>query len=291
MSRSYCRRIATAVLLLTVSAVFLPAARAEEEEPGTTRWADDAELGLVVTQGNSESTSLSFNNRLWRKWERSGLEIKAGGLRVESEVGSRYAVEDAGGNIFVVDPDTEVTAENYYLNGRYRRDISDRFFWFTGLGWERNEFAGFDNRWVGEGGVGHVWYDREDLKFGTGYSVTVTKQDDLVDEPGVDDTFAGYRFSWVYENKFTDTTKFGSELKLDGNVDDSSRWRGDMYNSLTVSMSERLSLKTSVRLMYENEPSLEEVDLFDVDGNLLGTTDVELDELDTVFTVSLVVHI
>jgi putative salt-induced outer membrane protein YdiY len=288
MSRPYCRRTVVAAFLLLVSAVLLPATRAEEE--AETGWSDTAEVGLVATQGNSESTSLSFKNKLERKWDRSKLAINAGGLRVESEVGSRYAVEDAGGNIFVVDPDTEVTAENYYLNGRYGQKVSDRFFWFTGASWERNEFAGFDDRWVAEGGVGHIWYDREDLKFATGYSLTVTKQDDIVEEAGVDDTFAGYRFSWSYENRFSENTTFGSELKLDGNVDDSSRWRGDMDNGLAVAMNERVALKVGVRLMYENEPSLEEVALFNEDGDPIGTTDVELDELDTVFTVSLVVN-
>ena len=51
----------------------------------------------------------------------------------------------------------EKTAENYYLRGRYDRNITERFFWYGGVGWDRNEFAGIKNRMTVFGGVGNLW--------------------------------------------------------------------------------------------------------------------------------------
>ena len=55
-------------------------------------------------------------------------------------------------------------------------------------------------------------------------------------------------------------------------------------------MSAKLALKVGASLRYENEPALETVELFDPAGTLLGETDIELDELDTTLTASLVIN-
>lgn len=275
-------------LALCLAATLAQVARAEDEKK--LGWKDSAEFSLVSTQGNTESASLGFKNVLQRIWEDAELSIKAGGIRVQSTTASRIAIEESNGDIRLIDPDKETTAENYYLNGHYGQKISKRLFWFVGASWERNEFAGFDNRYVGEGGVGHNWRDTEDLLFRTGYSVTYTKEDLIVETPGVDDSFLGYRFSWVYLNKFGKSTTYTNDLILDGNADRSSAWRGDMDNGLAVAMNSRVALKVGLRFLYQNEPKLEELALYDTSGNEIGTTFAELDELDTIFTASLVVN-
>ncbi len=63
-----------------------------------------------------------------------------------------------------------------------------------------------------------------------------------------------------------------------------------MINSLAVSMSERLALKVSLQLLYDNLPSRRRVTLVGTDGTPTGgTVLVPLDELDTVFNVALVI--
>ena len=162
-------------------------------------------------------------------------------------------------------------------------------FWYAGLGWERNEFAGFDSRSLVEGGVGNSWIEREELSFRTAYAATYTRQDDIVVTPGVDENWIGYRLSWAYKNLWGANTTYTNDLVFDGNLDESSRWRADMDQGLAVGMSSHLALKLGLRLFYENEPAFESVVLFDESGTNVGATPVQLDELDTTFTASLVV--
>lgn len=271
-----------AVLLLAVN----PAIVAEDEPKN---WSNTAELGFVGTSGNTDSSSLGFKDKFVRSWDKSQLEIRAAGIRVETEQGNRVAVEQPGGGFTVVDPPSEINAENYALNARFNRDIKRTLFWFAGAGWDRNRPSGVDGRYVVEAGAGNHWKDEEGLVFKTTYGVTLTKQHDVVTIPGVEDSFGGARFTWDYLNQFGKSTTFTNVLIADLNLDETSDWRFDWLNGLAVAMSENLALKVGLRFLYRNEPSFEVIDLVDTSGTTLGTIPVQLDELDTIFTASLVV--
>jgi len=268
---------ATAVLALI--ALGGPAILADDEKQG---WTDTAEFAFVATDGNSESSSLGFKNTLGREWDKSGVVFRVGGIRVESTTFTRTALD---GDV-MEDEDSETTAEAYFANGRYDRKITDRFFWFAGAGWDRNEPSGIKNRYIAEGGIGNIWFDSDDVKFQTSYGVTYTDQEDVVEDPSVDDTFIGARFAWDYMNKLGENTTYTNTLVLDENLDETSDWRADMLNGLAVAMSEKLALKVGLRLLYDNEPAIELVP-----NTGLGPPEVEypLDELDTILTISLVV--
>jgi len=279
-----CRWAAISTLFL---AGWLPAS-AQDADPN--RWHDTAEFSFVATAGNSETQTLGFKNKLWRTWERSAFELNAGGVRAESTVTTRVAVGTPSSFDLDEDSTTDLTAEAYFLNGRYDRKITDRFFWFAGAGWDRNRFAGIQNRYTGFGGAGHIWFDREDLKFRTDYALTYTKQEDVIEVPGFDDSFLGARVSWSYLNKLAANTTYTNDLILDDNLEETSDFRANMINAVAVSINKRLALKVSLQWLYDNEPASVEVDLFDTTGTKIGTVLAELDELDTIFTTSLVVN-
>ncbi len=228
-------------------------------QAGDDGWTDVAEFSLVSTSGNSDNTTFSVKNELGRAWDKSGVVFKLGALKSES--------------------DSVTTAESYYFNGRYNRDISDRTFWYTGAGWDKNEPSGIDSRYYGEAGVGNNWKDTDDMKFSTFYGVTFTKQEDVFEnpDPEYEDSFAGLRAGWNYMNKLSDTTTFTNDLTLDDNLDETSDWRGDMLTGLSVAMSEKLALKLGWQILYDNEPSLDALGL-------------PLDDTDSIFTASLVVN-
>jgi len=260
-----------------------PSAAADDKDEG---WQDKAEFSYVATSGNTETNTLGFKNKLWRKWTNSAFELNAGGIRVETTTTTRFATGTVTNYDVHESSSTDLTAESYFLNGRYDRKITEKFFWFAGAGWDRNTFAGIDNRYTGFGGVGNQWVDTEKVKFRTDYSLTYTKEDDVVSDPNFDDTFLGARFSWTYFHKFGENTTYGNDLVINENLDETSDWRGDMTNWVSVAMNSRLALKVSLQWLYDNDPSLELIDL-------LGTTQqvtAELDELDTVFTASVVVN-
>ena len=270
------RPISVCAILLAL-VLTAPAALAEG---ATNGWTDVAEFSLVASDGNAKSTSLGFKNTLAKTSEKSLWTFNAGGIRVESTTFNRSVV----GGVPVESESSDTTAESYYLNGRYDRKITDSLFWFGGAGWDRNEPAGIKDRYIAEAGLGNTWFESDDHVFKTLYGVTFTDQEDT---SGVSDDFLGARFSWDYLNKLGANTTYTNVLVLDANLDESSDWRGNMQNGLAVAMSEKLALKLGLQLLYDNEPAI-----------LLLANDVpppefvpfQLDELDTIFTASLVVN-
>ena len=252
------------------------------------RWTDVAEFSFVATAGNSEASTLGFKNTLARAWEKSSFELKAGAVRGESTRTTRTVV---AGPAISETSTTDLTAENYVFNGRYDRKITERFFWYTGAGWDRNRFAGVDNRYSGVGGVGNIWLDADRVKFRTDYALSYTKQENVVEVAGADDSFLGARLSSKFLHKLGAVTTFGNDLVVDENLDETSDFRADMTNWVTVSMSARLALKVSLQWLYDNEPSFESIaDPGDLLPPLGPTASAQLDDLDTIFTASLVAN-
>lgn len=267
------------------TAIVAPALGQEEREPGLY---DEAELSLVVTAGNSDSNAFGLKNRLERLWPSSRLTLDAGGIRIESGRVMRQAI-GTGPNDFVVDEETvrETTAENYFATLRFDRELSERSFIYTSGGWVRNRPAGVDNRFTGATGLGRKLIDTERTHFQADIGATVTSEDRLV---GGSDTFAGARFSWDFGHHLTESTKFASLLVVDENLSHTDDLRADFDNSISVNMSETLALKTALKLLFDNQPAFEQIDLFATPGGLAtGTVPVELDGLDTQFTVALVI--
>ena len=285
--------IAPGALAAALVATTLAAAPAPAEEK-KTGWFDKAEFSLVLTAGNTKTNTFGFKNTLKRVWEKSMFTIDLGGMRAQNETVDRYAVGDQTNYDIQEIKDNKLVAESYYLTGRFDRKITDRFYWYAGAGWDRNRFAGIDNRYSVVGGVGNIWVDSEKVKFRTDYAVTGTKEKDVVPTPGFPETFVGARVSWDYMHKFGTTTTYNDKLFLDENLKETTDYRADWTNSLSVAMSTHLALKVSLQWLYRHKPALRTVDLYDGPpsggGTKTGTVNQELEKLDNILGVSLVAN-
>jgi putative salt-induced outer membrane protein YdiY len=267
---------------------------AQDEEEKKTGWSNDAEFSYVATSGNSETSTLGFKDTAIRAWERSRFVLRAGAIRADTTVTARWAVGDLDDFFIFSESTTAKTAENYFLNGRYENKISDKFYWYAGLGWDRNRFSGIENRTVVQGGVGNIWFNREKLQFKTDYAVTYTDQEDVIQPEDADQTFAGARLTWEFLAKFGKSTKYTNDFIFDYNFEESADWRGDMINALSVSMTDMLALKISLQWLYRNEPAFGLIDVYNVSPGdpgsiVVGQVPYQLDNLDSIFQTSLVV--
>jgi len=266
-----------------------------EQSPPPKTWSDVSEFSYVQTSGNAETSTLGFKNGLIGKWQKSQFELKAGAVRADSTTLTRFATGTLASPDEHTDRDSMLTAESYYLIGRYDRTLSKRLFWFAVGGWDRNTFAGIQNRYTAGGGVGTIWRDDERVKFRTNYAATLTKQKDVVVDPDVSDTFAGLLLSSNFLHKVGAASTFGNDTAFSENLKDTTDWRLNMTNWIAVTMSTRLALKASLQWLYDNSPSLQEITVYDVYPSqplavVLGTTLVPLEKFDSVFTTSLVVN-
>ena len=102
--------------------------------------------------------------------------------------------------------------------------------------------------------------------FKTDVGATYTIQKDVDPAPGADDAFGGVRVSVDALRHLSESAQYTSVLVTDANIRDTDDFRADWINSLSVSLSDRLAFKSSFQLLYDHQPALLNVPLFDTGG-------------------------
>lgn len=288
-------RVATVALpaaLMTLAFTTTPAI-AQEEGEKELGWFYTAELGFTLAGGNASTSALNFGGGIRYEWTNATWLIEGAGLRAEQNTRVRTAVGTDPATFTIVEASSsEVTAETYVANTRYDRKLGGNWYAYGIGAWLRNTFAGIDSRWTLGTGVGNAWVDTDRLRFQTDYGVTYTNQTDVVPDPRLSDSFVGLGASADFWYKVTSTTDIESFLNFVTSFADSGNWRSNWLNSISVSISEALALKASLLFQYNNTPALEIVPLDNPLGTPTGlSVPVELEKLDTFFTVGLVLSI
>ena len=258
-----------------------PASGQEEERP--LGWSDTAEFTFVFTSGNAASSTLGLKNMLEHRWEEALLHLSAGAVRAESGTTVRTATGTAREFRVVRRTDTEKTAENYFVQTRIDRGVTESAYLFAGLGWDRNTFAGVRNRYDVVAGAGRTWADTENRRLKSDLGLTYTRQADVVRGPGSGGSFGGLRATVEFFRTVTSTTDISSLLVLDENLNETEDLRAEWTNSVTVAISENLALKASHQVLYDNLPALVDVPL----GS--GSVLVPREKADHTLTLALVV--
>ncbi len=257
---------------------------------------DTADLSLVITGGNSSATTFGLRNLAEYYWPTSSLRLDIGGLSTSSRAQEDRFARGTGEDDFeVVNPERQKTAENYFATLRFDHDISDRIYAFTIAGWERNRFAGFDDRIQGALGLGWFAVDTERTKLRFDAAATYTSESPVL---GDQNNFGGIRLAYDYEQHLSESTTFLSILVVDENLKNTDDLRADWFNALELSITDTIFLRTSLRLQWRNDPLFESLPLFDEDGKEVldengdqVTVPSQLDSLDTYFVTSLVLKI
>jgi putative salt-induced outer membrane protein YdiY len=158
-------------IILLLSALLSPAFAAEGQTPKP--WKGSAEFSLVNANGNTKSSTFSNKDRFEYASGPSLLELEAGALRSTTRA--------------------QLIAEQYFASEKAGYKWSDRDYVFERFRWDKDRFAGVNNRFdasvgygrkildrkpdllVGEAGVGHVWEERlppprNDYASGRGYA-------------------------------------------------------------------------------------------------------------------------
>jgi putative salt-induced outer membrane protein YdiY len=285
-----CVGAVTIGVLLFGAQLALPRSTAAQDA-GAYTWENSTELSFVSTGGNSSLSTLGLKSALTATGGQNAFKIEFGGIRGETSVRTITATGTA--TDFAVNETTisQLTAESYFARGRYDRAFASAYV-FAGAGWDRNTFAGVQNRYAVVLGLGKMWIDSETGRFKTDLAPTYTIQKDVDPASGADEGFGGVRLSMDAMRQFSSSTEFSSTLVVDENVEDTDDLRADWINSLSVSLSERLSFKTSLQLLYDRQPALLGIGLLDVDGVPTGTNVLTpSDEVDSILTLALVIRI
>jgi putative salt-induced outer membrane protein YdiY len=251
-------------------------------------WENATELSFVSTSGNASSSTLGLKSSLTGTGGPNTFKLELGGIRGETSVTARTATGTPGSFTVSETTTSQLTAESYFARGRYDRSLGPVFL-FAGVGWDRNTFAGVQNRYALVAGVGRVWTETDNGHFKTDVGATYTIQKDVDPAPGADDAFGGLRASIDAMRQLTEGAQYTSVLVGDLNVEDSEDYRIDWINSLSFQLSQSLAFKTSYQLLFDHQPALLKLPLFDTGGTPTGDVLSPGDKVDSVLTVTLVI--
>ena len=318
--------------MLAVAAALASVASAHAQDKGPTAakkdekigWSNTTDLSLVVTGGNSSSTTLGFSDQLRRVWSDTRFQFDVSVVRSHTS-DDRFFLVDPGLEFPVggapqsppttlIKPEPTLDVANYAIGGAYERDLSPRLFWNTGGSWYRNDDAGILNRYIAYAGIGNNWIDDQRRRFATSYGVSYTDREEEEPDPEKDRRFGGARVGWDYTERFNAGTTFDSDLATNMNFSDPSDYSIDTVNALSVSVTNHILIKVSLQWLFENEPALESdldviayVDVINPDGVpgsgderfrtsssgatkvVVGSADARKDRLDTIVRTALVI--
>ena len=281
------RRSGPILVALTFATVI--ASPVAAQEPIT--WEGATELSFVSTGGNASSSTLGLKAALTGKKNANVFRLEMGGVRSETGTTTRTATGTIASHTINETTVSLVTAASYFAKGRYDREFGQMFA-FTGAGWDRNTFSGIQNRYALVAGVGRTFVDGDNGHLKADVGATYTIQKDVDPAPGADEGFGGLRFGLDAKRKLSETAEYLSALTVDENVEDTKDLRADWTHSIAVALSERLALKTSVQLLYDNQPSLLGVPLVDAGGLPTGSmVSTPGDKVDRILTLTLVIKL
>ena len=252
-------------------------------------WENATELSFVSTGGNASSTTFGVKASLTGTGAPNTVKLEIGGIRASSDITTRRADGTAASFTITETTSSETTASSYFARSRYDRAFAGAFA-FGGGGWERNTFAGVENRFSIVAGLGRTWVEGESGRFKTDIGGTYTIQRDVQPAAGADDEFFGARATIEATRRLTATADYSSMLIADQNLETTADFRADWINSIAVTISEGLALKTSLQLLYDAQPANVPVPLFNAGGVQTGTVSARGDEIDRVVTLTLVVR-
>lgn len=261
------------------------------EPPPPLGWYFTTGLSYVLVGGNSRSSTLGARAEVKRLWERSTFTVGGSLVRADANDPARRAVGSTDDFEVETGPRVPKTAK-YNARTAFDRRVSERFGWQTGVEFDRDRFSGIEGRTLGYAGVNYLLANSPAFTLKTGLAATVAHESEVVDDPDTANTFAGLRLSADLERKLGANNSYVAGLAVDENLGDTEDLRVRFDNALAVSMSNRLALRVGLLLLYDHQPSLVEVPLFDPEGSFSGlSVPVEAATLDTTFTVSVVLKL
>lgn len=217
------------VLFFLISIGLTTNAFCEEKEK---KWSDEAEFSYVKTDGNSDITTLALGNILKYKFS----EIFDASWRLKALYG---------------EADGQRNAENYMTEFRGNYLVSKRLYAYGLLGWFRDVFAGFDQRYYGGAGAGYKFLDGPkhllDGEAGLNYTF-----EEYVDN--TDDDFPEARVFGQYQYAFNEKNRFSQTLEFLDNLNESNKYKAVSVSAVIAQLSTSFSLKVSYEVRYNNKP-------------------------------------
>ena len=204
-----------------------PGAADEDAHP----WRGSADLGLTVTDGNSESLSLSLGAQASRRFDRERLAFSGSFIRT-TEDGEEVANQgsfQAGFDYFA--------GERFFLASMFRAEFNDP--------------AGLSRRLAPGLGLGYELLDSERLSLSVQAGGNWI-QDHFVNDSTADAVYVSFRQN--FQLAINETTRLNQELRYNPRASDYSDYLLHGEATLTTEISDLIGLRVTLRDDYDSTP-------------------------------------
>lgn len=199
-------------------------------------WKGEAELGVLVTSGNTEETNANGRLALTHEIER---------WRNTGEFSSKYSEAEG-----------ETTAEQYKATAKTDYKFAERQYWFLRGSYEDDRFSGYDFESTATTGYGHrVWESGErsflDLSAGAGYRYNRLNTPNADGEDAEEEAIA--RLAGHFDYALSENALFRQRLSTEIGLDDNNTV-SESETSLQSTVVGNVSMKVAFRVKHVSEP-------------------------------------
>lgn len=216
--------------------------------------AADAELGLLTTSGNTDSTALKAKLNLKHEMVRWRNQYVLEALYKEDQL----EVEENG----QIWEESQVTAEKYFGSAQadYKLDSQHRALFVFGS-YEEDRFSGYDYQASIAVGYSDRLFQGEssflDYSVGPGMSFNRTEEvraaDGTLLEDNVKEESAMVRLSALYQYDFSETSKFTQTFASDVALESGANTKTKAESAVTTNINGSLAMKASFTITHNTE--------------------------------------
>lgn len=230
------RHIALLPLALCIQSL-----QAEETKP----WAFEAELGLISTSGNTETSSIKGKLDIKQDLDNWRNQYVLEGLYKEDEVLTGPA-----------EGESQTTAHRWFgsVQSDYKLDDKHQGFFIYGS-YLDDRFSGFDYQGTLAIGYSDRLFETTQsyLDYSVGPGISFTKVEDTPTEEGESDETGIVRISAQYRYNFSDSAKFTQTFSSDIAVESDQNTRTKAESAITANLNSSFALKASFAVSHNSE--------------------------------------
>ncbi|MBS1964099.1 MAG: DUF481 domain-containing protein [Bdellovibrionales bacterium] len=199
------------------------------EDPPKDGWKTESQAGVVMTSGNTETSTLSFGDETTYRFESNLLKLKAAYLYQKSS--------------------NTITGKSWSLGLRYERVLTEKLNAFVGETVEGDRFAGVNQRYSTDLGAKYQLIKEDELNWFVEGGYRYTKENLTL----VERKLHYARAYTEIEKKFSPTVSAKYWLEYLPNFTDSDDWQLNTELSLSAALNSIFSLKSAYLLKYDNQ--------------------------------------
>jgi putative salt-induced outer membrane protein len=213
----------------------------------------EAELGVLLTAGNTDSTASSTRLDVKQDFASWRNHYVFEGLYKEDQID--YVVED------VVIEESQVSAERYFVSAQtdYKLDAEYKGLFLFGS-YDKDRFSGYDFQGAIAAGYSNRWFTNEksffEYSIGPGYAFartdeTINNSGEFVDNES--ESSAMVRLSADYQYEFSKNAKFTQSFASDAALESGANTKSKSVSAVTANINKSFALKASLTITHNSE--------------------------------------